>query len=322
MVGSPATGRKKEVWISTEHGTDTAPGESPNYCRDSCRRPSGASFKRCESTQAAGGPGRGFRSRSEAARRGAGGGRGGAVSSHFVSELAAAETESKTCLPRPPCGPRGARVGWALTAAEGAPLLRHGKLLLFCILRGRVVPARRPGPPDGRGAGPARVRSCLGRRAREPGAGGASPGREAHPPAGAAPTSLHLLLRRGGARGTFTAGGEGEARGRGTPCRRPHPESPAPGHSCLVEKSLRRLVGLNCGLPLHGGTRAERSTQKWRPLCPFEKGRREGVEPRIQAGKASRCLVCTSGEFSVALALPPRTKGSVFSPSVLASKNR
>lgn len=219
MVGSPATGRKKEVWISTEHGTDTAPGESPNYCRDSCRRPSGASFKRCESTQAAGGPGRGFRSRSEAARRGAGGGRGGAVSSHFVSELAAAETESKTCLPRPPCGPRGARVGWALTAAEGAPLLRHGKLLLFCILRGRVVPARRPGPPDGRGAGPARVRSCLGRRAREPGAGGASPGREAHPPAGAAPTSLHLLLRRGGARGTLTAGGEGEARGRGTPCR-------------------------------------------------------------------------------------------------------
>lgn len=35
------------------------------------------------------------------------------------------------------------------------------------------------------------------------------------------------------------------------------------------------------------GTRAERITQKWRPLFPFEKGQQEGFEPRIQVGKAS-----------------------------------
>lgn len=51
-------------------------------------------------------------------------------------------------------------------------------------------------------------------------------------------------------------------------------------------KSRSRFTGLTVASPFLG-TRAERITQKWRPLFPFEKGQQEGFEPRIRVGKAS-----------------------------------
>lgn len=154
------------------------------------------------------------------------------------------ETETKTRLPSPPRPSRSATSLPTLPTAEGASLLRHGKLILLWILQGRVIPVPSLRSPRrtqslvgvGEGAG------LTGQGAEEHRAGGdqsawgptrqqtsrclSAPARVATL---CAPETYSRLCWRRSSEGT-------ERRGH-----LPHPRPRRQGRSCFVDESLRRL---------------------------------------------------------------------------------